>query len=366
MSKKIVIPVVAALVLTLIAGVVVSSNVLAQGAGPLGRLLRAHPLLGQVTRIGTADFTVKTKDGTEQTFTVDDSTRYRSKDKAELSFADLKTGQWVAVVTGRGLGASNLARFVVTLPEGLDPTQFEGARGKVSAVNPAGSQFTIENQQGQKTVVTVNAETVYRGEAGSLADLQVGMQAGVISKEMVGDGLVARVVRAGDPIGVNFGEITRINTSAGSITLKVQRTGQELTISVDESTRFRSKGNEISSLKDLKTGMFAMVVSKAPAGAEQTDAPLMAALVAAIDKSDLPKADLWVGGRVISTDKNAFTVEDREGTQYTFKTTGDTRIRSREVHSVADLKTDMLVLVGAKDLGNGSYQAQVVLVLPRR
>ena len=54
------------------------------------------------------------------------------------------------------------------------------------------------------------------------------------------------------------------------------------------------------------------------------------------------------------------------GKQYTFQTTADTRIRSREVHSLADLKTGMVVLVGAKDLGNGSYQAQVVQVLPRR
>jgi hypothetical protein len=366
MSKKIVIPVVAALVLTLIAGLVVSSHVLAQGAGPLGRWLRARPVLGQVTLIGKAEFTVKTKDGTEQTFTVDDSTRYRSKDKAELTFADLKTGQWVAVVTGRGQGASNLARFVVTLPEGLDPTQFEGARGKVSAVNPAASQFTLENQQGEKTVVTVDAETVYRGEASSLADLQEGMLAGVISKEMAGDGLVARIVRAGDPIGVHFGEISEVNTSAGTITLKTQRTSQELTVSVDESTRFRSKSNEIAGLRDLKTGMVAMVVTKTPAGEEQTDAPLKAVLVAAGDKSDLPKADLRVGGRVVSLDQNAFTIEDRDGKQYTFQTTGDTRIRGREINSFADLKTGMLALVGAKDLGNGPYQAQVVLALPRR
>ena len=83
-------------------------------------------------------------------------------------------------------------------------------------------------------------------------------------------------------------------------------------------------------------------------------------------RATLPQADLWIGGKVVSLDKNAFTIENREGKQYTFQTTADTRIRSREVHSLADLKTGMLVLVGAKDLGNGSYQAQVVQVLPRR
>jgi len=112
--------------------------------------------------------------------------------------------------------------------------------------------------------------------------------------------------------------------------------------------------------------MFAMVVSRTPAGAEQTDTPPKAALIAAGDQSDLPKADLWVGGRVVSVDKNGFTVEDREGKQYSFQASSRTRIRSREVNSVADLKTGMLVLVGANDLGNGTYQAQVVLALPRR
>jgi Domain of unknown function (DUF5666) len=365
MSKKIVIPVVAALVLTLVAGLAVSRDVLAQGPGPLGRLARLRPVLGQVTAIGKSEFTIQTKDGTEQTFTVDGRTRYRSKDKAGLAFADLKTGQWVAVVTGRLPGARDLARLVVTMPEGLDPAQFEGVRGKVVDVKPAANQFTLEDQQGQKTVVTVGADTVYRGQVTGLADLQQGMIAGVISKEMAGDGLVARLVRAGEPVGVHAGEVTNVNTAAGTFTLKTLSANQQLTLTVDDSTRFRSKADEVSGLKDLKTGMFAIVVSKNPAG-EQANAPLTAVMVAASDKSDLPQADLWVGGRLVSQARNTFTVENREGQQYTFQTTGRTRLRSRELRSLADLKIGMLVLVGAKDLGNGSYQAQVVLVLPRR
>ncbi len=281
MSKKIVIPVLAALILSLAAGLGVNSRALAQGAGPLGRLLKARPLLGQVTAIGKSEFSVEKKDGTELTFQVDEITRYRSKDKAELAFTDLKTGQWVAVVTGRRLGARTLARLVVTLPEWFDPNQLEAARGEVVALNPAASQFTLENPQGQKTVVTVDAETIYRGQVAGLADLQAGMRAGVISKEMAGDGLVARIVRAGD-------------------------------------------------------------------------------------RSGLPAADLWICGKLVALDQNAFTVENRDGKQYTFQTTEDTRIRSRAAHSLSDLKTGMVVLVGAKDLGNGSYQALVVQVIPRR
>jgi hypothetical protein len=119
-------------------------------------------------------------------------------------------------------------------------------------------------------------------------------------------------------------------------------------------------------LEDLKSGMYALVVSKPAAGDEPADTTLKAALVAAGDKSDLPKADLFVGGRIVAVEKGAFTVESREGEQYVFKTSGETRIRSREVHNVNGLKPGMLVLVGAKDLGSGAYQAQVVMVLPRR
>ncbi len=278
MTKKIGFPVVAAIVLALIAGLAASSTALAQSGGPLGRLLKARPVLGQVTAIGKSEFTVEKKDGTELTFKVDERTRYRSKEKTELAFTDLKTGQWVAVVVERGQGERGTARLVVTLPEDFDPTQFEGARGKVIDVNPAASQFTIENREGQKTVVTTNSETVFRGEVTSLADLEVGMLAGVVNKEAAGDGMQARLVRAGNPTSRYTGEITRVNSSAGTFTLKTRRTGEEMTFTVDENTRFRG----------------------------------------------------------------------------------------REVKSLADLKAGMMVLVGAKDLGSGSYQAQVVAALPRK
>jgi len=366
MSKKIVFPIVVAFVLTLIAGLVVSSSASAQSKNPLPRLIRARPTLGQVTSIGNGQFTIETRNGEQRTFQVDDRTRYRSKEKTELTFSDLETGGWVAVVTGRFLNARDLARLVVLLPADFDPEQLDGARGKVSAVNLAASEFTIEDQQGQKTVVTTDEETIFRGQVTSLADLKAGMAVGVIAKETTGDGLVARTVRAGDPIGVHLGEVTGVKAAGGSFTLKPVSASQSMVVSVDEQTRFRSKNNQIAELKDLETGMFAMVVTKTPVGDERTDDSPVAVLVAAVDKADLPQVDLWVGGRVVSTGKNSLTIENRDGKEFTFQTTGDTRFRSREVRSLADLQTGMLALVGAKELGNGSYQAQIVLVIPRR
>ncbi len=91
MFKKIVIPISVALVLTLTAGLFVNGSALAQDKGPgkgplgpLGRLARLRPALGQVTSVGEGEFSIETKDGTQRTFQVDDKTRYRGKDKAEL------------------------------------------------------------------------------------------------------------------------------------------------------------------------------------------------------------------------------------------------------------------------------------------
>ena len=215
---------------------------------------------------------------------------------------------------------------------------------------------------GSRTVVTTDAETVFRGQVSSLADLKAGMLAGAVTKEATGGALLAKIVRAGDPIGVHFGEITSVNAAGGTFTLKTQRTAQELSVSVDENTRFRSREAEISGLDELKSGMFALVVGKSPAGEQNK---LEAVLVAASEKSDLPEADLIVGGRIVALERGAFTIESREGEEYVFQTSKETRIRSREIRSVAGLKLGMLVLVGAKDLGSGKYQAQVVLVVPQ-
>jgi hypothetical protein len=366
MTKKLVLTVVAALVLALVAGLVPWSDAQAQSGGPLARFLRARPVLGQVTAIGQSQFTIKTRDGTQLTFKVDNTTLYRSKDQGELAFSDLKIGNWVGVVNGRFLRARSLARVVVLLPEDFDLDQFEAVRGKVVSVNSGASQFTLEDIDGQDSVVTTDSETIFRGQVTSLTDLKVGMQAGVVSKASEGDGFVARIVRAGDPVGILFGEITGVNQAVGSFTLKPQSTGQNLTVSVNEVTRFRSKDDQLNGLEDLRTGMFAIVVTKSPVGMEETGTSLTAVMVAAGERSDLPQVDLWISGRVVTVGNNSFTVENREGERYSFQTTRGTRFRSREVWSLAGMKTGMMVLVGVKDLENESYLAQIVFVLPHR
>ena len=76
MSKKIYIPIAIALLIALLAGLWVSSDALAQGTGPAARLRGARRILGQVTAVGTDQFSIKTFKGKELSFLVDENTRY--------------------------------------------------------------------------------------------------------------------------------------------------------------------------------------------------------------------------------------------------------------------------------------------------
>ena len=281
MSRKILLPVFAAAAITVIAVLIVSSTALAQREGPLRRLRRAHPVLGQITALGQDEFTLEKRNGTAQTFTVNEHTIYRGADKAELSFDDLETGRWVAVVIVRRSGDLSLARAVGILPEDFDPDLFEPAGGRVIDVDLAGNSFTLENRAGESQIIKVDSETVYRGQLSKLADLEVGMLAGVFTKETDGQPLLARVVRAGFPERRHAGEISAIDLSAGTFTLKTRRSGEALTFVVDENTRFRSKDGTISDLGDLKAGMAAIVAARLQAGPGDAGVPLLAVVVAA-------------------------------------------------------------------------------------
>lgn len=361
MSKKILIPMIAVLVVTLLAGVWAIGDAQAQGDGPLARLRRARPAFGQVTALGDNQFTIQTKAGETKTFQVDDKTRFRSKDTQDLSFADLQVGRWVAVVAPRDV-EQPVARFVALMPEDFDPEQMQGVRGRVTEIDVAAQAFTLENREGEAVTLKVDENTRFKGEVAELAELQEGMVAGAATSEQENGDLLATLVRAGNPQdrrqNRQAGEVVSVDETAGQFTLRTLRKGEETTFATDENTRFRSKDGKVTSLKDLKPGMVAIVAIRPAAEGEMP----LAALVAAGDKDDLPKFDKRFAGKVISVDDKSFTIQTRDGKQITFQVTGDTLFRSKggQVKSLQDLQEGMITLVGAKELGNGEYQAQVV------
>jgi len=361
MSKKIFIPISVALLVAIIAGLWVSTEAIAQEGGLLARLRRARPVVGQVTSVSGDQFTIEKRDGKELTFLVDENTRYANKEKAELSIDDLEIGQWVAVASPKRIQEEPVARLVVLLPENLDPPQMSGLRGSILSVDVSGNQFTLQTQQGEKNTFDVDSSTIYKGEATTFSGLQEGMSAGVAAKELEDGSRLAQIVRTGFPISKHLGEITAVDQEDSTFTLRTRRGQEELIFKVDENTRFRSKDQSVESLEDLQPGMAGVVVAR-----EQGDAMPVAVMVGAADKDDLPKFDQRIGGRIVSLEKNSFTIKDRNGQQHTFQVTVNTRFRSRggQISGLEDLKEGMPVIVGAKELGNGTYQAELVIAMP--
>jgi preprotein translocase subunit YajC len=362
MNKKIWLPVFAALLLALAAGAWMYADAAAQeGRFPLARQRKLPGALGQVTAISAGQFTIQTRAGEERTISFDDTTRFIDPQKQPLSADDLQTGGWVAVAIARQGGEPPLARLVVILPEDFDPANMAGLRGRVVGVDVAGDAFTLEDKNGQATTAKVNADTQYRGQVTALADLQVGMLAQAATEEQANGDLLAKTLRAGYPLVKHAGEVVRVDLAAGQFVLKTARTDQELTITVDAETRFRSKDDTVQELADLQTGMVVVVSAE-----KQGEDALLARLVAAGNKEDLPKFDQRFLGKVTAVDDQSFTIQTRQGQAITFQVTDETRFRSRRgaVDGLEDLKPGMPVAVGAGDLGDGQYQALAVLVAP--
>jgi len=106
-SRKIWIPLAAILAAAVFAGLWFTADAAAQGNKPgraIDRQRKAQAILGQVTQVGTGQFTIKNRDGQEVTFAVNEDTQFRNRDKEELSLADLKVGRWVAVAAPRAPG----------------------------------------------------------------------------------------------------------------------------------------------------------------------------------------------------------------------------------------------------------------------
>ena len=131
------------------------------------------------------------------------------------------------------------------------------AMGIVSAVDVAAAAFTITGKQGQTWTFTTVDRTQYRGEIASLAELKVGMQAGVGARK-VGDQLVALAVFGRTAPEKAAGKVVSVNQALGTFTLDA-RNGETYTIYTNAETKFRSPDGKIQSLDDIKPDMLAAV-----------------------------------------------------------------------------------------------------------
>lgn len=360
MSKKLYVPILIAVVAAVVVGLWAADAALAKSGGLSGRQRRG--VLGQVTEIKKNEFTIQKRDNTPASFHVSDQTIFRDREGNTLSFADLKEGGWVVVGAPQkpGEGQKPEARRVVILPEDFDPEKMGGAGGVVESVDTAKNQFTVKNRKGEAATVSVNDETLFKGQASDLAALKDGMLATARGETLADGGLMADVVRSSFPIKRAGGEVLSVDEAAATFTLKARRSGEEITFLVNDETKFRSKDGKISGLADLKAGMVIVVIGSQAEGAANPTAHI----VAAAEKEDLPKFDKRFMGKVVSVDGKNLVIETRRGEQVTVQVTGDTKFRSRGqvIDSLEDLQAGMAVVVGVKELGNGEYQAQLIIV----
>jgi preprotein translocase subunit YajC len=253
MSKKILIPILAALLLALGAGVWAYADAAAQESTPRFRQRRLPGVVGQVTTVAGDQFTIQTKAGREVTFRFDETTRFTDPQKQELSPQDMQTGDWVAVIVVRNRAKPPLARAVIILPEDFDPANWASVRGRVTGVDVSGNAFSLEDKDGQATTVKVDENTKYQGQAAGLAELQVGMPVLARTEKQPNGDLLAKSVRTGVAFDQRFmGKVTSIDGQ--SFTIQTRK-GESITFQVTEETVFRSLKGVVDGMEDLEVGM---------------------------------------------------------------------------------------------------------------
>lgn len=224
---------------------------------------------GRVTDVNTSagKYTVEKPDGSKMTFFVDEKTRYGGQ---ITSLEDLQVG-WQAGIAYKEHSEGKL--ITVALIAGQAP-ELVKSKGEVTALDANAGKFEIVTADGARMGFFVDEKTRYQGQLSSLAEMQVGWQAGVAAKEGNDGKLTAVLVIAGirpEQIRVQ-GSIVGVDASAGKFRLE-KEDGTILTFFVDGNTHYRG---QVEGIQDLKEGMRTGVVA-----IENAEGKLIARLVIA-------------------------------------------------------------------------------------
>ncbi len=252
-------------------------------AGETSDVLKVH---GKVTDVNTSagKYSIEKPDGTKMTFFVDERTRYGGQIS---SLEDLQEG-WQAGISYKEQGEGKL--ITLALIAGTAP-ELVKAQGKVTSVNANGGMFEITTPDGVDKLFYVDENTRYQGQLSSLAEMQVGWQAGVTAKVGEDGQLNAVMVIAGtrpEPIRAQ-GIIKNVSPGAGKFQLE-KSDGTVLSVYVDENTNYRG---QVVNFDDLDKGMRAGIVA-----IENKDGKLIARLVIAGDpRPERPEGERPEGER---------------------------------------------------------------------
>lgn len=338
MFKKIVLPIIAAAMLT----VSFSGTALAAETDqPEGIRVR-----GEVIAVDTSagNFRIEKNDGSELTFFVNEQTRFRGEAQ---SFEELEVGWKVGV----GARADEDGKLWAVLVLSGDPEDIFQTRGLVTDVNTSAGKFTIEKPDGEKMTFFIDENTRYGGQLGSLEDLQEGWHAGVVATETSPGRMLAVGLVAGDApelLKVQ-GKVTSADPGAGTFSIETED-GRSLRFLVDEKTRYQG---QLSSLEEMQVGWQAGVAAK-----ETENGQLMAVLVIAGTRPEQIRAQGII--KTVSPGAGKFQLEKPDGTVLTVYVDGKTTYRG-QMNSFDDLEKGMRVGFGGYIDQGGKIIARVVI-----
>jgi len=245
------------------------------------------------------------------------------------------------------------------------PDFLPNRRGLIGQVVHIGtSSFEVESPNGQIHQIEIIPETSFRsrqeGEDGeaSFSDLEAGMWVAVFMQKIDPENTNARLVvflpDDFDPSNLRIkrfiGKVDNINPGQETFEI-ITRNGDTLTFHVDERTHF---GGGIDSFGDLEKEMVVGV-----AAVQQEEQTLLAKIVASKPEEG-PRLQK-TGGKISRLGESSITIQLRQGDDFTFQITEETRFVSREgnIHDLDDLEIDMVVVI-VHHAGND--QALAVLV----
>lgn len=231
-------------------------------------------------------------------------------------------------------GSLLLAAVVLAVPTtALAAEEYPAGRfrvaGEVTAVDEGAGTIAISSRRGEDWRVQTTSDTKYRSpgeEVEGLEDIEPGMKILALGSWR-GDEAEAAVVAVADPedlrdLGRARGEVTTIDLRDQAFSLEA-RDGDSLRLLVTDDTRFHSRDGEVQGLEDMEVGWHAGVVYR------ETDRGQVALrIVTGPPRSDRPRLEIRVRGKILALTDESLTLEKRDGDQITFLLTEKTAIRA--------------------------------------
>lgn len=368
MTKKFYIPLAIGLLVAIVGGVMVSGVALANDSGLKIRRHKAKTALGQVVEIDQGKLQIQTVQEKELSFVLTDETTIKDPEGNELSIDDLAIEKWVRVIFGKGDADELVAKAVILLPDDFDPANYERMRGLVSKINQSSQTIFLKTRNKGKVSIGFDENTKFIGSVDSFSKIEEGMVAGLVAEKGSGDSYLARIIRLRFPTVRVLGNIKDVVVSENTFTLITKRNEKEITVTIDENTRFKSRDGSVEGIEDLEPDMIAIVIMPKENTQESGNAQGTALAVIAGSPDRFPDFEWKMRGKVVEKNNNSVTIENPKGERFTIQVTEETKIRSKDntVENPEQIETGMHLLVGGKELGNGNVQAEVIVVLPTR